>query len=74
MKYEPVKAIINQKGDIYYVTNYEGQCTVWEINASQSDNAPQKIYEIRANKCLGFGQFEKYFYVIDDTKVINKLE
>lgn len=23
-KYEPVKAIINSKGHVYYVTNYEG--------------------------------------------------
>lgn len=33
LRYETVKAIINDTGDIYYVTNYDGQCTVWEINS-----------------------------------------
>jgi len=56
------------------VTNYEGQLTIWEIDSRTVDNVPQKIYEIRANKCLGFYVFEKDFYLIDDTKTINKLQ
>jgi len=31
--FEPVRAVINDRGDIYYVTNYEGQCTIWEIDS-----------------------------------------
>lgn len=73
MRYEPVKALINKRGDIYYVTNYEGQCTIWEINGSSSDNIPQKIYEIRSSKCLGFSFHNDFFYFIDDGKIINKL-
>jgi len=73
MKYEQVKAIINERGDIYYVTNFEGQCTVWEINSFEIENHAKRIYEIRANECLGFSVHDKYFYFIDDTKTINKL-
>lgn len=66
MRYEPVNALINESGDIYYVTNYDGQCTVWEINSSLPDNEPYKIFEIRSNKCLGFNIFEDSFYFIDE--------
>ena len=34
MKYAPVNAIMNNYGDIYYLTSYEGQFTIWEINSS----------------------------------------
>lgn len=74
LRFEPVKAIVNDRGDIYYVTNYEGQLTVWEIDSRTVENIPQKIYEIRANKCLGFSVNHNDFYLIDDTKTINKLQ
>jgi len=54
MRYEPVQAIINERGDIYYVTNYDGQCAIWEINTFMADNMPHKIYEQRTSRCFGF--------------------
>ena len=74
MRFEPVNAQISERGDIYYVTSFDGQCTIWEINTQLTDNVPQKIFEQRTNRCLGFYVYKKNFYLIDEKKVVNKLE
>ena len=65
---------MNDSGNIYYVTNYDGQCAIWEINTAHNDNIPQKVYEQRSSTCNGFCVNGLDFYFIDDAKVINKLE
>ena len=65
-------------GHIYYVTMYDGQCTIWEINP-KADASHIPIYEIKSEECLGFSMGHNVdtlesFYFMDDNKVVNKLE
>ena len=63
---------------MYYITMYDGQCIIKEINPKQ-DTIHIPIYEIKSEGCLGFSighnvESQESFYFMDDHKVVNKLE
>lgn len=70
--------ILDQHGHIYYITRYDGQCIINEINPKQ-DTFHIQIYELKSEECLGFNvghrvETKDSFFFMDNHKVINKLE
>jgi len=65
--------ILDDKGVIYYLTKYEGQVTINEINP-KSDKIHDNICEIKSDACLGFSYDNGCFYFMDDFKTVIKLE
>jgi uncharacterized protein YrrD len=65
--------IQDNKGVIYYLTKYEGQVMINEINP-KSDKIHENIFEIKSDFCLGFSFNNNKFYFMDDFKTVNKLE
>jgi len=71
--------MLGNRGFIFYVTSYDGSCSIKEINPkNDSENNHRNIFEIKSEKCFGFGIAYKgndqFFYFMDDQKIINKLE
>jgi len=64
--------IQDEKGVVYYMTKYEGQVTIHEINP-KSDDVHENIFEIKSNFCLGFSYENGNFYFMDEYKVIYML-
>lgn len=57
------------------MVHFDGQFTIKQINP-RNDSEHFTVYEIKTEFCLGFtvSPDNKYFYFIDDHKIINKLE
>ena len=64
--------IQDENGHIYYVTIYDGQCAIKEINPSE-DSTHTAIYELQSDACLGLSYSMGYFYLMDNTKKVNQL-
>lgn len=65
--------IQNNKGYIYYVQTYDGQCIIREINPT-SDDIHLQIYEVKCSRCSGFAAVGDSFYFMDEYKILNKLQ
>ena len=63
--YGSTPMIQDEKGVIYYITTYEGQCTIMEINP-KNDEIHENIFEIKSDECNGFSYHNGYFYFMDD--------
>lgn len=72
LMYASAPMILDEKGVVYYITKYEGQCTIMEVNP-KNDEIHDIIFEIKSDLCLGFSYANGYFYFMDDFKVINQL-
>jgi hypothetical protein len=68
--YAAAPIIQDEKGVIYYLTKYEGQVSIMEINP-KSDEIHENIFEIKSDFCLGFCYNNGYFYLMDTHKVVN---
>ena len=59
----------DDEGVIYYLTKYEGQVSINEINP-RNDEIHETIFEIKSDFCFGFSYYDGYFYFMDDHKII----
>ena len=73
MKYEHVPLTQNDKGLIYFVTSFDGHCTVKQINP-KDDGSELVVFEIKSDHCNGFSCIGKQFYFLDAHNVLTKLE
>jgi hypothetical protein len=59
---------------MYYITSYDGQCFVKEINPKSDEVSDHlTVYEIKSEKCKGFSCSGKDFYFLDAINTITKL-
>jgi hypothetical protein len=73
--YEKVPLILTKKGMMYYVVSYDGMCQVKEINPKNDEPIDHLIvYEIKSEKCNGFGCSGKDFYFLDSLNQVTKLK
>ena len=74
--FEKVPIILNKKGLIYYVTSYDGQCYIKEINPKHDEfDDHLVVYETKSERCNGFGSSEgKNFFFLDAVNVITMLK
>lgn len=72
---ERVPIIMNKKGLMYYVTSYDGQCYVKEINPKNDDFEEHLVvYETKSEKCKGFCSSGKDFFFLDAVNAVTKLK
>ena len=73
--FEKVPIVLNKNGKMYYVTSYDGQCYVKEINPKHDDFEDHLVvYETKSEKCNGFGSSGKDFFFLDAVNIITKLK
>ena len=65
--------LLTNSGMIFYVTLFDGMCTIREINP-HNDHDHLSVYEIKSSRCLAFSAIDEYLYFMDDSKVVNKLQ
>ena len=58
---------------MYYITAYEGQCKIKEINP-KDDSKHLTVFESKSMYCTLFKKVDEFFYLMDDQKNIYKLE
>ena len=73
MRYEHVPITQNEKGLIYFVTSFDGHCTVKQINPKDDGNE-LVVFEMKSYRCNGFSCNGKNFYFLDEHNVLIKLE
>jgi hypothetical protein len=77
MKLAAVPIIMNHRGIIFFINQFDGNCFIKEIRPQNDEKQNHlNIYEIKSEYCLGFGVSDdsKTFYFMDDFKVINQLQ